>query len=206
MTMVNAMPSPQNPQPAPRFLPGLFGGLPQTNPNQNVQNTLAAGGLGLVGGVAATNCLFNNDCDLSFRPSLGAALDANGQLRPQLGLTTQEGSGANGIGTTFTGGLQLDQNSQNGIGTFVAGGINNGNADGLSPGIQTGFGFSQGANGQTQATSQLGGSIQAPQVAGVNFNRPNSPLGIQPTLFGQGLGQQPRPSNNPFNNLFFGGR
>jgi len=212
MAMVTAMPSPQNnPQPSTRFLGGLIpGGLPQTNPNHNVQNTLAAGGFGLIGGVAATNCIFNNDCNLSFRPSLGAAVDANGQFKPQLGLTTQVGSGASGLGTTFTGGLQLDENSQNGIGTFAAAGINNGNADGVSPGLQTGFGFSQGANGQTQATSQLGGSIQAPQVAGVNFHQPNRPLGIQPTLFGGAFGQPNRPgapaNNNPFHQLFFGGR
>ena len=70
------------------------------------------------------------------------------------------GDGDGGLGTTFTGGLQLDGNSDSGIGGFVAGGINDGNADGLSPGLQTGFGFS-GQNGQTQATAQLGGNIQA---------------------------------------------
>lgn len=224
VAMVSAMPSPQDtpasttrlapaqPVPQTRFLGGLLpGGLPQTNPNQNVQNTLAAGGLGLVGGVAATNCIFNNDCNLSFRPQLGGSIDANGNFKPQLGLTTQVGDGSSGIGTTFTGGLQLDQNSQNGIGTFVAGGINNGDPNSLSPGIQTGFGFSQGANGQTQAVSQLGGGIQAPQVAGVNFHQPNRPLGITPTLFGGAIGQpsnQPgQPvNNNPFHQLFFGGR
>jgi len=225
MAMVAAMPSPQDAPtpadtrrlpspgppggaaPAPRFLPGLFGPPPQTNPNHQVQNTLAAGGVGAIAGVAGLNCLFGKDCDLSFRPSLGAAVDANGQIKPQLGLTTQVGNGANGIGTTFTGGLQLDQNSQNGIGTFVGAGINNGNANGISPGIQTGFGFSQGANGQTQATSQLGGSIQAPQVAGVNFGRPNTPLGLQPTLFGSPVnGPQPHPSQNPNPfGAFFGG-
>lgn len=206
MAVVSAMPSPQ--QPAPRFLgfPGL-GGLPQTNPNQNLQNGLAAGGLGLVGGFAATNCIFNNDCNLSFRPSIGGAVDANGQFVPQLGVTTQVGDGAGGVGTTFTGGLQLDQTSQNGVGGFVAGGLNNGNTDGVAGGLQTGFGFSQGADGNVQATSQLGANVQAPQVAGVQFHQQDRPLGIQPTLFGGAVGrpasQQP-PNRNPFHNLFFG--
>ena len=85
------------PAPAPaaanaRFLPpGLLPQVPQTNPNQGLQNTLAAGGLGAVGAVAASNCLFGGNCDLSFRPSLGAAVDANGQIVPQLGVTTQVG-------------------------------------------------------------------------------------------------------------------
>merc|ERR1711981_582554 len=84
-----------NPQTNSRFLPpGLFQ-APVTNPNQGLQNTLAAGG-----------CLFGGNCDLSFRPSLGAAVDANGQIVPQLGLTTQVGNGQ-GLGTTFTGGVQL---------------------------------------------------------------------------------------------------
>ena len=84
---------PQNPAPLPapqtRFLPGLA--LPTLNQNQNLQNTLAGGGLVAAGGLAASNCLFNNNCNLSFRPSLGAAVDANGQFVPQLGLTTQVG-------------------------------------------------------------------------------------------------------------------
>merc|ERR1719336_1117822 len=85
-----------------RFLPpGLLPQVPQTNPNQGLQNTLAAGGLGAVGAVAASNCLFGGNCDLSFRPSLGAAVDANGQIVPQLGVTTQVGNGQ-GVGTTFT--------------------------------------------------------------------------------------------------------
>merc|ERR1712157_686281 len=96
-----------------RFLPpGLFQ-VPQTNPNQGLQNGLAAGGLGAVGGIAATNCLFGGNCDLSFRPSIGGAIDANGQFVPQLGITTQVGDG------------------------------NDGNSGGFSPGAQTGFGFSQ---------------------------------------------------------------
>ena len=53
---------------------------PVTNQNQGLQNTLAAGGLGAVGAVAASGCLFGGNCDLSFRPSLGAAVDANGQV------------------------------------------------------------------------------------------------------------------------------
>jgi len=181
-----------------RFLPpGLFQ-APQTNPNQGLQNTLAAGGLGAVGAVAASGCLFGGNCDLSFRPSLGAAVDANGQIVPQLGVTTQVGNGQ-GVGTTFTGGLQLDSSSDNGVGGFVAGGINNGDANGISPGLQTGFGFS-GQNGQTVATSQLGGSIQAPQLAGVQFNRPNNAFGVQPTVLGQA-----QPQLNLFN-LFGQGR
>merc|ERR1712018_1089871 len=91
-----------------RFLPPNLFQAPQTNPNQGHQNTLAAGGLGAVGAVAASGCLFGGNCDLSFRPSLGAAVDANGQIVPQLGVTTQVGDGRGGIGTTFTGGLQLD--------------------------------------------------------------------------------------------------
>merc|ERR550532_3731558 len=100
-----AAPRASNPQTNSRFLPpGLFQ-APSTNPNQGLQNTLAAGGLGAVGAVAAGGCLFGGNCDLSFRPSLGAAVDANGQIVPQLGLTTQVGSGQ-GVGTTFTGGVQ----------------------------------------------------------------------------------------------------
>lgn len=173
-----------------RFLPpGL---LPQTNQNQGLQNTLAAGGLGAVGAVAASGCLFGGNCDLSFRPSLGAAIDANGQIVPQLGVTTQVGNGQ-GLGTTFTGGVQLDGNSDSGIGGFVAGGVNNGDPNSISPGLQTGFGFS-GQGGQTVATAQLGGSVQAPQVAGVNFNRPNNAFGVQPTVL-----NQPAPGLNLFN-------
>jgi hypothetical protein len=218
VAVVSAMPSPQapaprflpnsgpqlqqQPAPAPRFLPNF-----QTNPNHNLQNSLAAGGLGLVGGLAATNCIFKNDCNLSFRPSIGGAVDANGQFVPQLGVTTQVGDGSSGVGTTFTGGLQLDQNSQNGVGGFVAGGINNGNTDGVAGGLQTGFGFSQGANGNVQTTSQLGANVQAPQVAGINFHEKDRP--IQPTLFGAPIGRPAgpgpqRPNNNPFHALFFG--
>jgi len=206
LVVVSAMPAPQDvTTPAPagsgppvvrnRFLPPGF--LPQTNPNQGLQNLGAAGGLGAVAGIAGTNCLFGGNCDLSFRPSIGGALDANGQFVPQLGITTQVGDGNGGIGTTFTGGVQLDGNSDSGVGGFVAGGINNGDADGFSPGLQTGFGFSQ-QNGQNQATAQLGANLQTPQLAGVNFNRPNTALGVQPTLLG-------RPQNqlNPLN--LFGG-
>jgi hypothetical protein len=178
-----------------RFLPpGL---IPQANSNQGLQNTLAAGGLGAVGAVAAGNCLFGGNCDLSFRPSLGASLDANGQLVPQLGVTTQVGNGQ-GLGTTFTGGVQLDGNSDSGLGGFVAGGINNGDANGISPGLQTGFGISQ-QNGQNVATAQLGGNVQAPQLGGVQFNRPNNAFGVQPTVLGQ-----PAPGLNLFN--LFGGQ
>merc|ERR1719347_2345406 len=185
-----ALPSQPAGQANSRFLPpGL---LPTTNQNQGLQNTLAAGGLGAVGAVAASGCLFGGNCDLSFRPSLGAAVDANGQIVPQLGVTTQVGNGQ-GVGTTFTGGLQLDSSSDNGVGGFVAGGINNGDANGISPGLQTGFGFSA-QNGQTVSTAQLGGNVQAPQLAGVQFNRPNTALGVQPTLLGQG-----RPDLNLFN-------
>jgi len=190
-----AAPRAGNPQTSSRFLPpGFFQAptLPTTNPNQGLQNTLAAGGLGAVGAVAAGGCLFGGNCDLSFRPSLGAALDANGQIVPQLGLTTQVGSGQ-GVGTTFTGGVQLDGNSDSGIGGFVAGGVNNGDPNSISPGLQTGFGFS-GQGGQTVATAQLGGSVQAPQVAGVNFNRPNNAFGVQPTVLGQAA-----PNLNLFN-------
>ena len=176
------------PQTQNRFLPpGLFQ-IPQTNPNQGLQNGLAGAGLGGIGALAAGNCLFGGNCDLSFRPSIGGALDANGQFVPQLGVTTQVGDGSGGIGTTFTGGVQLDGNSDNGVGGFVAGGVNNGNANGFSPGAQTGFGFSQ-QNGQTQATAQLGANIQAPQLAGVNFNRPGNAGGVQPTLLGQAAPQ-----------------
>merc|ERR1719205_214498 len=189
LAVVSAMPAPQNP-PATnsRFLPpGLFQ-LPQTNPNQGLQNGLAAGGLGAVGGIAATNCLFGGNCDLSFRPSIGGALDANGQFVPQVGITTQVGDGSGGIGTTFTGGVQLDGNSDSGFGGFVAGGVNDGNSDGFSPGAQTGFGFSQ-QNGQTQATAQLGANLQTPELAGVNFNRPGNAGGVQPTILGQAAPQ-----------------
>jgi len=185
IVVVNAMPAPQ---PQNRFLPpGLFQ-VPQTNPNQGLQNGLAGAGLGAVGAFAAGNCLFGRNCDLSFRPSLGASVDANGQIVPQLGVTTQVGDGRGGIGTTFTGGVQLDGNSDNGIGGFVAGGVNDGNANGFSPGAQTGFGFSQ-QNGQTQATAQLGANLQTPQLAGVNFNRPGNAGGVQPTVLGQAAPQ-----------------
>lgn len=187
-----AAPRAGNPQTNSRFLPpGLFQ-APVTNQNQGLQNTLAAGGLGAVGAVAAGGCLFGGNCDLSFRPSLGAAVDANGQIVPQLGLTTQVGNGQ-GLGTTFTGGLQLDGQSDSGIGGFVAGGVNNGDPNSISPGLQTGFGFS-GQGGQTVATAQLGGNVQAPQVAGVNFNRPNNAFGVQPTVLGQAA-----PNLNLFN-------
>merc|ERR1711983_333278 len=148
---------------------------------------------GAVGGIAATNCLFGGNCYLSFRPSIGGAIDANGQFVPQLGITTQVGDGNGGLGTTFTGGVQLDGNSDSGIGGFVAGGVNNGDPNSISPGLQTGFGFS-GQNGQTVATAQLGGNVQAPQVAGVNFNRPNNAFGVQPTVLGQAA-----PNLNLFN-------
>jgi len=187
ISVATAMPSPQDSRVQNRFLPGLFQ-VPQTNPDQGLQNTLAVGGLGAVGGVAASQCLFGGNCDLSFRPSLGASVDANGQIVPQLGITTQVGNGP--VAPTFTGGLQLDSNSQNGIGGFVAGGINNGDPNSISPGVQTGFGFSQGSNGQTQATAQLGGNIQAPQLAGINFgaqNKPGNVGGVQPTFLNQPL-------------------
>jgi len=187
LVVVNAMPSPQAPTNS-RFLPPNLFQVPQTNPNQGLQNGLAAGGLGAIGGIAATGCLFGGNCDLSFRPSIGGALDANGQFVPQLGVTTQVGDGRGGIGTTFTGGVQLDGNSDSGIGGFVAGGINDGDPNSISPGLQTGFGFS-GQNGQTQATAQLGGNIQAPQLAGVNFNRPGNAGGVQPTVLGQAAPQ-----------------
>jgi len=199
LVVVNAMPTPQNTPPptSSRFLPpGLFS-VPQLNPNQGLQNTGAGLGLGAIGGLAATNCLFGGNCDLSFRPSIGGALDANGQFVPQLGVTTQVGDGSGGIGTTFTGGVQLDQNSDNGFGGFVAGGVNNGDADGFSPGVQTGFGISQ-QNGQNVATAQLGGNLQGPGLAGVNFGRPGNAGGVQPTFLGQAA-----PQFNPFN---FGGQ
>ena len=130
--------APQNP-PATnsRFLPpGLFQ-VPQTNPNQGLQNGLAAGGLGAVGGIAATNCLFGGNCDLSFRPSIGGAKNDDGWFVPQIGITTQVGSGEGSVATTFTVGVQLDRGR--GIGAFVAGGVNDGNSEGFSPGAQTGF-------------------------------------------------------------------
>jgi len=175
------------PMPQTRFLPGLFQ-APQFNNQQNLQNAGAGAGLVAAGGFAASNCLFNNNCDLSFRPSLGAAVDANGQFVPQLGLTTQVGSGP--LAPTFTAGGQLDSNSANGVGAFVAGGVNNGNENGVGIGAQTGFGFSQGANGQTQATAQLGGNVQAPTFGGVNFGQQGQPGaigGAQPVLFNQPL-------------------
>merc|ERR1711902_216921 len=110
---------------------------------------------------------------------------------------TQVGNGQ-GLGTTFTGGVQLDGNSDSGIGGFVAGGVNNGDANGITPGLQTGFGISQ-QNGQNVATAQLGGNIQAPQLGGVQFNRPNNAFGVQPTVLGQ-----PAPGLNLFN--LFGGQ
>merc|ERR1719232_1185549 len=186
---------PQAPAANSRFLPpGL---IPTTNQGQGLQNTLAAGGLGAVGAVAAGNCLFGGNCDLSFRPSLGASVDANGQIVPQLGVTTQVGNGQ-GLGTTFTGGVQLDGNSDSGFGGFVAGGVNNGDPNGISPGLQTGFGISQ-QNGQNVATAQLGGNVQAPQLGGVQFNRPGNAFGVQPTVLGQ-----PAPGLNLFN--LFGGQ
>jgi len=190
-----------SPQTQTRFFPGFPGfqapSLPQTNPNQGLQNGLAAGGLGAIGGIAATNCLFGRNCDLSFRPSFGGAVDANGQFVPQVGITTQVGDGSGGIGTTFTGGLQLDQNSQNGLGGFVAGGINNGDPNQIGVGAQTGFGFSQQANGQTVATAQAGANVQAPTFGGVAFNRPNRPFGAQPFLGNRPT--PPRPQQNGFN-------
>lgn len=135
--------------------------------------------------MAASNCLFGQNCDLSFRPSLGGAIDANGQFVPQLGVTTQVGDGRGGIGTTFTGGLQLDGKSESGVGGFVAGGINDGKTGGIGLGAQTGFGFSQNQEGGLDATAQLGGNVQAPELAGVQFHRPNTALGVQPTLLGQ---------------------
>lgn len=207
VSIVTAMPAPQDaPAPAPvatragsgpqtRFLPGLS--LPTTNPNQGLQNGLAGAGLGAVGGFALTNCLINNNCDLAFRPSIGASVDANGQLLPQVGITTQAGNGP--LAPTFTSGLQFG--SQSGIGGFVAGGVNNGDPNSVSPGLQTGFGFSQNSAGQLEATSQLGGNLQTPQLGGINFGRPNSglPFGAQPTFLNQPVfQQQPRPNN--FNN------
>lgn len=211
----NSVPSPQNQGPSPgtqtRFFPGFPGfqapSLPQTNPNQGLQNGLAAGGLGAIGGIAATNCLFGRNCDLSFRPSIGGAIDANGQFVPQVGLTTQVGDGSGGIGTTFTGGLQLDQNSQNGIGGFVAGGVNNGDPNQVGVGAQTGFGFSQQANGQTVATAQAGANLQSPTLGGIGFNRPNNnPFGAQPFLGNRPSPQRPQnQQQNGFNQQQGGG-
>jgi len=192
---------PQQQQPQQQVFGG-FGPAPAVNinPNQQIQNFGAGAGLGGVAAFAGANCLFHQNCDLSFRPSLGAAVDANGQIVPQLGVTTQVGDGRGGIGTTFTGGLQLDGKSESGIGGFVAGGLNDGNADGVGIGAQTGFGFSQNSQGSLDATAQLGGNVQAPQLAGVQFNRPNTALGIQPTVLGQA-----QPQLNLLN-LFGGGR
>lgn len=185
--LVNLVSCAPMPQAQTRFLPGLFQ-APQFNNQQNLQNAGAGAGLVAAGGFAATNCLFNNNCDLSFRPSLGGAIDANGQFVPQLGLTTQVGKGP--LAPTFTAGGQLDSNSANGVGAFVAGGVNNGNENGIGLGAQTGFGFSQGANGQTQATAQLGGNVQAPTFGGVNFGQQGQAGaigGAQPVLFNQPL-------------------
>lgn len=195
----------QQPPRAPhhQVLPGFGGFIPSVNANSNqgLANLGAGAGLAGVGAVAASNCIFGQNCDLSFRPSLGAAIDANGKLVPQLGVTTQVGDGRGGVGTTFTGGLQLDGKSQNGIGGFVAGGINDGNSQGIGLGAQTGFGFSQNAQGNLDATAQLGGNVQGPGLAGVQFNRPNTALGVQPTLLGQA-----RPELNLLNLFNQGGR
>merc|ERR550532_3881107 len=54
-----AAPRASNPQTNSRFLPpGFFQAptLPTTNPNQGLQNTLAAGGLGAVGAVPSGGC------------------------------------------------------------------------------------------------------------------------------------------------------
>lgn len=188
-------PPPQRPQSQQVF--GGFGGfLPavNTNPNHGLANLGAGAGLAGVGAVAASNCLFGQNCDLAFRPSLGAAIGADGQIVPQLGVTTQVGDGKGGIGTTFTGGLQLDGKSESGVGGFVAGGINDGNADGIGLGAQTGFGFSQNKEGGLDATAQLGGNVQAPQLAGVQFHKPNNALGVQPTVLGR-----PQPQLNLLN-------
>jgi len=189
-------------QPSQQVFGGFGGIIPaiNANPNHGLANVGAGAGLAGVGAVAASNCLFGKNCDLAFRPSLGAAIDANGQIVPQLGVTTQVGDGRGGVGTTFTGGLQLDGKSESGIGGFVAGGINDGKTDGVGLGAQTGFGFSQNSNGGLDATAQLGGNIQAPELAGVQFHRPNTALGVQPTLLGQA-----RPEFNILN-LFGGGR
>merc|ERR1719232_1419065 len=87
-------------------------------------------------------------------------------LPPGLIPTTNQGQG---LQNTLTGGVQLDGNSDSGFGGFVAGGVNNGDPNGISPGLQTGFGISQ-QNGQNVATAQLGGNVQAPQLGGVQFN------------------------------------
>ena len=44
--------------------------------------------------------------------------------------------------------------------TIISGGINDGNADGIGLGAQTGFGFSQNSQGGLDATAQLGGNVQ----------------------------------------------
>lgn len=214
MVVVTAMPSPQQPQAqggSSRFLPPGFFSVPQTNPNQGLQNGLAAGGVGAVAGLAGVNCIFGNNCDLSFRPSFGGALDANGQFIPQVGITTQVGDGREGFGTAFTVGGQLDENSDSGFGTFVGAGINSGDPDSFTPGLQTGFGIST-QNGQNVATSQLGANIQTPQLAGINFNRPGNAGGVQPTVLGQAAPQLNlfnlfRPGGNGGNGGFggFGG-
>merc|ERR1712001_518941 len=193
-TVVVAMPSPQQQQVFGGF--GPFIPAVNANSNQGLANTGADLGLGAVGAIAAGNCLFGQNCDLSFRPSLGAAVDANGQIVPQLGVTTQVGNGE--LAPTFTGGVQLDGNSQSGVGTFVGAGINNGDPNSISPGVQTGFGFSQGQNGQTQATAQLGGNVQAPSLAGINFGQEGNR--------GSVLGAQPHFLGNPFLAGLLGGR
>jgi len=208
---------PQNQRPTQQVFGGL-GPAPavNVNPNQGIQNLAAGAGLGGVAAFAGANCLFQQNCDLAFRPSLGASIDANGQIVPQLGITTQVGDGRDGVGTTFTSGLQLNTGKgENGpIGGFVAGGLNDGNIDGVGIGAQTGFGLNGNSQGGLDATAQLGGNIQAPQLAGVQFNRPNTALGVQPTVLGQAQPQlnplnlfrpQQGGQQNIFSNLF-GGR
>jgi hypothetical protein len=180
-----------------RFLGGLFQPqIPQTNPNHQFANTGAALGIGGIAGVAGVNCLLNNNCDLNFKPSIGGAVDADGNFKPQLGITTQVGKGD--LATHFTGGLQLDGNSQNGVGTFVGAGVSNGgDGNGVAVGAQTQFGFSQNQNGQTQAVGQLGGNVQAPSLGGVNFGQQGRPGAIG--------GAQPHFLGNPFLSGLFQG-
>lgn len=187
----------QNGQTQQRFLGNLFQApqLPQTNPNHHFANTGAAAGIGGVAAVTGVQCFFNNNCNLNFKPSLGGAIDADGRFKPQIGLTTQVGEGD--LATHFTGGLQLDQNSQHGVGTFVGAGVNNGNEGGIGLGAETQFGFSQNQHGQTQAVGQLGGNVQAPSFGGVNFGQQGRPGAIG--------GAQPHFLGNPFLSGLFQG-
>lgn len=139
---------------------GLPGGLQLDNVGHLVG---LAGVLGGAGGI-----LYNvakGDDNIQIKPTLGGAVDQNGQIVPQFGLSAQAGSGEFRPAVNFGGQL-----GQDGLSPFVTGGVGVGNGP-VSGGLNSGFSFNQ--NGQVQ--SQVGGNVG---LGGLNLGRPTNGQGI----------------------------